>query len=315
MDSQTTQPLDGARVLVTGGAGFVGRSVVPALIAAGARVRIADRRPWPDGGVDEVVGDLRDAGTVHRAVTADLDGVIHLAARTSVLQSVRAPADTHADNVAVTAALLERAREAGVGRFLFASTNAVTGDVGTDTITERTVLRPLTPYGATKAACEMLLSGYGASYGMQTCALRLTNVYGPGMADKDSFVPRLMRAARSGDTVQVYGDGSQRRDLVHAADVARAFLVAWARDVRGPVIVGSGRSITVLELIDAARRATGVDLPAEHVAARPGEMPAVIVSISRARTFGWAPRVDLLEGLGGVWQEFADAPRMDAAAP
>ncbi len=153
--------------------------------------------------------------------------IVHLAASTSVLRSVERPAQTYADNVAVTQELLELARIRGVSRFLLASTNAVVGDVGTTTITEELPLRPLTPYGATKAACEMLLSGYAGAYGMTTCALRFSNVYGPGMAHKDSFVPRLMRAALSGSTVRIYGDGSQRRDLVHVDDVVRGVLLGW----------------------------------------------------------------------------------------
>lgn len=299
--------LDGARVLVTGGAGFIGGSVITALQRAGAHVRSVDRRAFRRDDVETVQGDLRDPDTVGRAVTGDLDGIVHLAARTSVLESVNHPGETTEDNVAVTAALLERARTTGVGRFFLASTNAVTGDVGTATISEDLPLRPLTPYGATKAACEMLCSGYGASYDMQTCALRLTNVYGGGMAHKDSFVPRLMRAALSGEYVQVYGDGTQRRDLVHAADVCAALLLAWEHEVSGPMIVGSGTSVSVLDLIDAARQATGRELPVKHVEAKPGEMPAVIVSIARARGIGYEPRVSLVDGLAGVWAEFRRA--------
>lgn len=297
----------GSRVLVTGGSGFIGGAVIAALQQRGADVRSVDRNEPERTDVPTVVGDLRDAEVVERAVTGDLDGIVHLAAKTRVLESIKEPAVTTAHNVDVTASLLERAREAGVPRFFLASTNAVTGDVGSDTITEQHPLRPLTPYGATKAACEMLLSGYGASYDMQTCSLRFTNVYGPGMAHKDSFVPRLMRAALSGETVQVYGDGLQRRDLVHSDDVVAALLRTWEQDVSGPVIVGSGESITVLDMIAAARAATGCALPIEHVPAKAGEMPAVIVSIARAREVGYEPRITLVEGLRGVWDDFRAA--------
>jgi UDP-glucose 4-epimerase len=308
-----TSSLDGARVLVTGGSGFIGRSVIAALVASGARVRNVDRHADDGPGVPTVIGDLRDPDVVERAVTADLDGIVHLAARTSVLQSIEQPSAVTDDNVAVTATLLERARVVGVPRFFLASTNAVTGDVGATTITEETPLRPLTPYGATKAAGEMLLSGYGASYGMQTCALRLTNVYGTGMTHKDSFVPRLMRAALSGEYVQVYGDGAQRRDLVNAADASAALLLAWEHGVQGPLIIGSGRSISVLDMIAAAREATGAELPTKHVEAKPGEMPAVIVSIDRARSYGYEPRVELVDGLRQVWEEFsAEGPPRDS---
>jgi UDP-glucose 4-epimerase len=291
-------------VLVTGGSGFVGRTVVRALREAGARVRVADVTAFPDPHVPTITGDLRDHDVRAAAVTEDLTGIIHLAARTSVLESVNDPAGVHEVNVTVTAGLLEAARRAGVGRFLLASTNAVVGDVGAGRIHEDVPLRPLTPYGATKAACEMLLSGYAGSYAMATCAVRLTNIYGPGMAHKDSFVPRLMRAALRDEGVSVYGDGEQRRDLVHVDDVARGFLTVWRQRHTGPLIVGAGRSVSVTELVEATRKATGRAIPARHVPAKPGEMPAVIVDITRARSLGYDPQVTLEDGLVGVWHDF-----------
>ena len=178
----------------------------------------------------------------------------------------------HRVNVEVTGALLELARERGVESFVLASTNAVVGAyVGT--FTEQVPLRPLTPYGATKAAGEMLVSGYAGAYGLRAPVLRLTNVYGPGMRDKDSFVPRMLKAAGRDQGVQVYGDGLQRRDLVHVHDVARAFALAVAGWPSGPTIVGSGTSVTVLDMLEAARAATGQTIPAEHVPAKDGEMP------------------------------------------
>ncbi len=307
--------LSGQQVLVTGGAGFVGRSVVRALRLAGARVTVVDRVAFPDDGVTSVNGEITDPATRDAVVTDGLDGIVHLAAVTSVLRSMEDPAGVYEANVAATAGLLELARARGVERFVLASTNAVVGDVGGATINEDFPLRPLTPYGATKAACEMLLSGYAGSYGMSTCALRLTNVYGPGMSHKDSFVARLMRAARTGATVQIYGEGTQRRDFVHVDDVIQGLLLAWGRRCSGSLIIGSGRSISVLELLDQARRATGRPLPASHVAPKPGEMPAVIVDIGRARSLGYEPAVTLEDGLLGCWADFAgaEAPRTPVA--
>jgi UDP-glucose 4-epimerase len=296
--------LAGEHILVTGGAGFIGRSVVPGLAKAGARVTVVDLLPADPPGPDDVVGDLRDPAVLDAAVRPGMTAVVHLAAATSVLGSLRDPVAVHQNNVDVTAGLLEVARQRGVGRFLLASTNAVTGDVGDAVIHERLPLRPLTPYGATKAAAEMLASGYAGGYGMATCALRLTNVYGPGMAHKDSLVPRLMRAVRDGATVQVYGDGLQRRDFVHVDDVVDGLLAAWTAGHTGPLIVGAGRSITVLDMIDAVERATGTPVRRQHVPARPGEMPAVVVDIGLARSLGYRPKVSLDEGLTGVWQEF-----------
>lgn len=299
--------LEGSRVLVTGGAGFIGRTVTRALLAAGANVVIADVLPGevPDG-CELLVGDLRDPGFRDTAVGSRLDGIVHLAAATSVLASTRDPAGVHELNVTATAGLLELARLRGVPRFLLASTNAVVGNVGTATIDESSPLRPMTPYGASKAACEMLLSGYAGAYGMATCALRFTNVYGPGMAHKDSFVPRLMRAARTGDRIRIYGDGKQSRDLVHVEDVAQGVLTAWTQQALGPLVIGAGRSVSVLDLVRAAREATGTELPADHIPAQTGEMPAVVVSIARARSLGYEPRVALEDGLAGVWRDFRE---------
>jgi UDP-glucose 4-epimerase len=299
--------LSGQQVLVTGGAGFVGRSVVRALRRERARVTVVDLQPFPDGDVTSVIGELTDPATRDAAVGEGLDGIVHLAAVTSVLRSMEDPAGVYEANVAATAGLLELARARGAGRFLLASTNAVVGDVGDATIHEDTPLRPLTPYGATKAACEMLLSGYAGAYGMSTCALRLTNVYGQGMTHKDSFVARLMRAARTGGTVEIYGDGTQRRDFVHVDDVVQGLLLAWRRRRTGSLIIGSGRSITVLDLLDQARRVTGRRLPAVHVAPKPGEMPAVVVDIGRARSLGYQPTVALERGLLSAWADFAGA--------
>jgi UDP-glucose 4-epimerase len=298
-----------SRVLVTGGAGFIGRRVVRTLLECGADVTLADKQPFPDGvvdgGVRTVLGDLRNPEVAERALNAGTDAVVHLAALTSVLRSVEDPAGTYEVNVAVTASLLELARRHEVGTFLFGSTNAVAGDVGRNVITERTPLRPMTPYGATKAASEMLLSCYATAYGINACALRLSNVYGPGMAAKDSLIPRLMRAARSGTGIDVYGDGCQLRDLVHVDDVVQGLLTAWGAGYSGPLIIGSGKSDSVNELVAAARRVTGAPIPARHVPARTGEMPAVLVDISVARALGYEAAYNLASGLATVWPEFA----------
>ncbi|MEP7024072.1 MAG: NAD-dependent epimerase/dehydratase family protein [Actinomycetota bacterium] len=294
-----------SQVLVTGGSGFIGRRLVRALLAAGADVTVADKRAFPGDGITMVQGDLLDPAVVERAVRPGTEVIFHLAAVTRVLLSIEDPVGTHALNVDATAALLEQARLKGVGAFILASTNAVTGDVGRDTINEQIPLRPLTPYGATKAAGEMLLGAYSACYGIAGCALRFSNVYGPGMQEKDSFVPRIMRAAAAGTGVQVYGDGNQLRDLVHVDDIVAGIFTAWRAGFTGPLILGAGESVTVNDMLAAARSVTGAEIPVEHVPAKPGEMPAVIVDISAAHAVGFEPTHDLKSGLATVWPEFA----------
>jgi UDP-glucose 4-epimerase len=302
----------GRRVLVTGGSGFIGRRVVRALLDGGADVTVADKRPFPDvgqqgGGVRTVLGDLCDPPVVAEAVRPGTDVIIHLAAVTRVLPSIEDPAGTYRVNVDATASLLEQARIHGVGTFLFASTNAVTGNVGRAVISEQVPLRPLTPYGATKAAAEMLIGAYAACYGMAGCSLRFSNVYGPGMQEKDSFVPRLMRAARDGTGVQVYGDGTQVRDLVHVDDIVAGVFLAWRAGLSGPLILGAGESVSVNDVVEAARGVTGCEIPVQNVPPKPGEMPAVIVDISAARAIGYEPAHDLKSGLSTVWPEFSEA--------
>lgn len=287
------------RVLLTGGAGFIGRHVLSALREAGHVVTVADKRADPE--VD-VVGDLCDPEVQLKAIEG-VDAVVHLAAETSVLGSVERPALVHRTNVDLTADLLEQCRVRGVETFVAASTNAVVGPVA-GTITEALPLQPLTPYGATKAAAEMLMSGYAGAYGIRAVALRFSNVYGPGMGRKDSLVPRLFRAAHEGRGIEVYGDGHQRRDLVAVEEVARAAVLALAGWPAGPVVIGSGRSYEVLEIVQAARDVSGAEIPVEHVPPKPGEMPAVVVDTRHARSLGWTPAVTLTEGMRHAWADF-----------
>jgi UDP-glucose 4-epimerase len=296
----------GRRILVTGGSGFIGRHVVSELRAEGAHVRVVDLERHPDPDVDIIQGDLASAAVREASLEGGVDAIVHLAAVTSVLRSIERPEQTYRTNVAATHGLLEAARAAGVSVLVFASTNAVTGPMEAAAISEAATLRPLTPYGATKAAAEMLMSAYTASYGVRCTALRLTNVYGPGMQAKDSIVARLMRAIRLGRTFEVYGDGRQVRDYVHVSDVHGAIRLALtSEDWRGPVVIGTGSSLSVLEVLEAVRRVTRAELDVTHGPARPGEMPAVIVDNSRARAAGWTPRYSFEEGLAGVWEEWS----------
>ena len=311
----TDQDLNGRRVLVTGGSGFIGRHVVSELAAAGASVRVVDLNPHPDPDVDVVVGDIADPEVLRRALDGDVQSIVHLAAVTSVLRSVQEPERTFATNVVGTEAVLAAGRDAGVSSLAFASTNAVTGPMVAPKISEGAALNPLTPYGSTKAAGEMLMSAYTACYGLRCACIRLTNVYGPGMQAKDSIVARLMRGIRLGTTFEIYGDGTQVRDYVHVSDVVAAMKLGLTSERwSGPMVIGSGQSLSVHEVVAAVRDVSGAEVPVRHGPPKPGEMPAVIVDPARAHAAGWSPAYPkLADGLVGVWEEWSaaelEAPR------
>lgn len=294
-----------SRVLVTGGAGFIGRRLARSLAKEGHEVTVLDLLPFQDAEITSLIGDIRVKSDVARAVQPGLDVIFHMAALTYVVASIKDPAGTYQTNVAGTFNLLEAAREAGVKSFLLASTNAVVGNAGDAVITERSPMRPLSPYGATKAAGEMLLSSYAGVYGMAAAAMRFSNVYGPGMEAKDSFIPRLMRAARDGNGVQVRGDGTMIRDVVHVDDIVAGITAAWQAGHVGPVIFGSGESVTVNDMVETARTVTGAPIPVEHVPVPAGEMPAVRVDTSVAHGLGYKPVYDLKSGMATVWPDFA----------
>lgn len=304
-----SRAIAGRRVLVTGGSGFIGRRVVSELGSDGAQVRVIDLQPHPDPSVDIVIGDIAEREALDRALDGGFDSIVHLAAVTSVLRSLEHPQRTFETNVLGTHNVLEAGRAAGVTSLAFASTNAVTGPMEAPKITEKATLRPLTPYGSTKAAGEMMMSAYTASYGLRCACIRLTNVYGPGMQAKDSIVARLMRGIRLATTFEIYGDGNQVRDYVHSLDVADAMRLALTSDEWvGPIVIGSGTSLSVHEVIAAVRDVSGAEIDVRHGPAKPGEMPAVIVDPSHAHSLGWTPKYPkLADGLVGVWEEWSTA--------
>ena len=293
-------------VLVTGAAGFIGSALVASLRASGREVVGVDLVPPSDPDFECVVGDLQDPALVEAAFARPPGAVFHLAARTSVLRSIEDPQGVYGVNVAATQLLLEASRRAGVGAFVLASTNAVVGN-STDgpnggRIDERTPLRPLTPYGATKAAGEMLCSAYAGAYGMAASAVRLTNIYGPGMGGKDTFVIRLLRAAASGAPATIYGDGRQERDYLYVDDCVAGLRLACDRAWSGPLTLGTEVSTSVLELCRLAGEAVGAPIGEAEVPAPDGEMRAVRVDTSQARSLGFVARVALPEGLRRTWE-------------
>ncbi|HEV2361108.1 MAG TPA: NAD-dependent epimerase/dehydratase family protein [Acidimicrobiales bacterium] len=293
---------------MTGGSGFIGRQVVRHFTERGDDVTVLDLVQHRDPSVNCVVGDICDPEAVGRAMGDGTDAVVHLAALTSVLESVKDPHGVFRTNVVGVETVLEQCRQRGVRSFVLSSTNAVVGNVGREVINEKTDLHPLTPYGATKAAGEMIMSAYTAAYGIHCVALRFTNVYGIGMQTKDSVVARLMKVAMSGGSVPVYGSGEQARDYLFVLDAVGAIELGLGLG-RGEVLtIGAGESVSMIELHRTACEVTGVDIPIEHIPEKPGEMPAVIVETDKARAAGFELKYDLREGLTATWDDFRENP-------
>src|SRR5215471_1779612 len=214
-------------VLVTGGAGFVGATLVRRLAAAGHRVRVLDNYSTGDAsylaGADAelVEGDIRDNAALDAAL-AGIGAVVHLAAAGSVVKSVQDPVPNFDVNVTGTFRVLDAARRAGVERIVQASTGgALIGDA-TPPVDERSLPKPLSPYGASKLAGEGYAHAFAESYGMRTVALRFANVYGPWSAHKRGAMTLFFRAIQAGAPIVIYGDGSASRDYTHVEDISRA---------------------------------------------------------------------------------------------
>jgi UDP-glucose 4-epimerase len=246
----------GRTILVTGGAGFIGSNLARALVAGGERLRVLDdlsmgHRAYLAGTDHELIeGSLADPSAVERAV-GGVDAIVHLAARADVTDSVRDPIGTFDANVTQTVGLLDAARRAGVGRFVFASSNAATGE-HPPPAGETDLPHPISPYGASKLAGEAYCQAFAASYGIVTCAMRFANVYGPYALHKKSVVAAWMRASLEDRPIIVYGDGEQTRDFIHAGDLAAAIVTAIdapAERVSGELFcLGTGQETSVNQL-------------------------------------------------------------------
>jgi UDP-glucose 4-epimerase len=300
------------RWLVTGGCGFIGTNLLRLLAARRIPVRVLDDlsvgRRDDLGGLDVelLVGDIRDTALVETALDG-VDVVVHLAARTRVLDSIEAPLDSFDVNVRGTLTLLEAARrQPMLRRFILASTGgAILGDA-TPPVHEDLPARPLSPYGASKLACEGYCSAYFASYGLPTVALRFSNVYGPGSFQKGSVVAAFLRCVLAGTPLVIRGDGKQTRDFLHVDDLCQAVLAAAEHDCNGQVFhIAAGHETTIADLAETIRRVTASKVPIEHRAALAGEVRRNCARIDRARaTLGYAPAVALDDGLRRTWEWF-----------
>ena len=286
----------------------------------GDRVRVLDDLSIGNRGYlagvphDLIEASLADSPAVAAAV-AGVDAVVHLAARAGIPDSVTDPIGTFEANVSQTLGLLDAARLAGVGRFVFASSNAAAGD-HPPPADETDLPHPVSPYGASKLAGEAYCQAYAATYGLAACALRFSNAYGPFSLHKRSVVAAWMRAALAGEPITINGDGEQTRDFVYVDDLAAAVVAALdapADNVAGEIFqAGTGRETTVNELAVAIGRAAGQPLAVRRGPDRPGDVRSNVSRGDKAASrLGYRAVVDLEEGLARTarWYETALADR------
>ena len=294
------------KVLVTGGAGFIGSHVTDVLLDAGHEGWALDdlssgRRENLRPEVRLVVADIRSPEAARLVESGSFEVMCHLAAQMDVRRSVTDPRFDADVNVGGFLNLLEAARKSGVRKVVFSSTGgAIYGEQDVYPAPETHPTRPVSPYGVSKASGELYLGYYRAQYGLESVALRYANVYGPRQNPHGEagvvaiFSERLLR----GETCIVNGTGQQTRDFVYGPDVARANLLAATREVEGAINIGTGIETDVNRLYALLAAAAGTDRPAKHAPAKPGEQMRSSVDPSRAaEVLGWRPTVALEEGL------------------
>ena len=293
------------RVLVTGGAGFIGVNLVHRLTSKGLAARCYDnfrtglRADAASAGYDEIIeGDILDRDLLAAAVK-DCDYVVHLAAQVGVPSSVVDPVSDAKTNVLGTLNTLLAARDAGVEGFVLASSNAPLGNAEPPAH-EGVVPSPISPYGASKLAAEAYCSAFAGSYGLATVALRFANVYGPFSYRTDSVIATWCKQLLKQEPLVVYGDGNQTRDFVYVDDLCEGVTAAMLSGARGVVAhLGTGVETKVVDvakavLANAPNKSVGI----EFRPSRSGDIVRNCADITRARErFGYNPRTRLDEGL------------------
>ena len=300
-----------ARVLVTGGAGFIGSHIVDALLARGDEVVVFDN--LATGRLDNlkralshielVEADLRDFDAVRHAM-AGVDLVSHQAALGSVPRSLADPRTSNDVNVNGTLNVLVAAREAGVRRLVNASSSSVYGDTEELPKHEGMPLRPISPYALSKATAEEYARVFHGVYGTPTLSLRYFNVFGPRQNPDSQYaaaIPRFMKRLAAGERPQVYGDGSRSRDFTFVQNVVHANLLALSAPdaaLGRSYNIGAGGQVGILDVIAAVQRAMGTSAQPEFIAKRDGDVLHSRAAIDAAReAFGYVPSVGFEEGI------------------
>lgn len=294
------------KVLVTGGAGFIGSHVCDELLARGHEVLALDnlssgsRENLPQG-VRLAVMDIRSAEAAALIASERPAAICHLAAQMDVRKSVEDPRFDAEVNIVGLLNILEAAHKAGVKKFIFSSTGgAIYGEQDVYPAGEDHPTRPVSPYGVSKAGGELYLGYYRAQYALEYVALRYANVYGPRQNPhgEAGVVAIFSQKLVTGEACLINGDGKQTRDFVYGPDVARANALALEKNFVGAVNIGTGVETDVNQLYALLARAAGVTRPAHYGPAKPGEQRrSSIDSRLATRVLGWTPRVQLADGL------------------
>jgi UDP-glucose 4-epimerase len=295
------------RVLVTGGAGFIGSHSVEALLAHGADVSVFDnfssgkRTNLPvDARLTVSTGDIRDAAAVERAMQG-MTHVLHLAAQVSVRVSVEEPARSCHDNVLGFVNVLDAARRLGVSRVAYASSAAVYGVPARLPLDETADTTPLSPYGLEKRIDDHYALLFRTLYGQQSIGLRYFKVYGPRQDPASQYagvISKFSSLLAAGKPLTVFGDGAQTRDFVFVKDIARANVLALESSWCGVVNVGTGTTVTLLQLIDALAACQGRTPTVRFEAPAAGDIRDSGMDPRRlSEVFGWIPQTRLVDGL------------------
>jgi UDP-glucose 4-epimerase len=319
-------------VLVTGGAGYIGCHMVHALVEAGENVVVIDNlstgfSTYLPEGVPLFIGDVADENLVEGVIAAHgVDSIIHFAGSVVVPESMRDPLSYYRNNTGTSRNLLNAAMKCGVKRFIFSSTAAVYGNPDTNPVAEDAPTRPLSPYGSSKLMTEIMLHDIAPAYGMEFVVLRYFNVAGADPQGRTGLATmgatHLLKIAVEAATgqrnkIDVYGtdyptpDGSCIRDFIHVSDLVQAHRAAlgYLRDggTSTTLNCGYGRGYSVLETIEAVRRASGRNFAVQYAPRREGDIMMMIADTSRIRaTLNWTPQFDDLQTIARhalAWEE------------